>query len=385
MKSETAVHPTSTAHHRFHLLDAMRGVAALLVILWHAPKEFYSNLHHSTYLAVDFFFCLSGFVIAFSYERRLQSVMSLRDFIAARVIRLYPVLLIGTVAGFLSFLALDRHHFLSPPSLARILSVFLLQLLMLPDYVLSLNTFAFPFDYPGWSIFFEMLANIAFALLIRAKFSKTWQLLVLLCAPAFFLWRHVSEPRHLDLGWSNDPHQFPYGLARVTLSFLVGVIALRLYRGRVQAPQTWRWHSGFALPLTALLVIIFQTPLAFLRTDAAYLIDLLFLFPFIVYLGAHVAIPALWRPLCAFLGDISYPIYLLNIPITRDLDWLLSRIVARHGDLTQAHPTATLFLFLTLSFSLSLTLAYFAIKYLDQPLRNLMKNRYNAWTKVRAA
>ena len=67
--------------HRFHLLDALRGLAAMLVVTFHTPAQlkYFLNFPNS-FLAVDFFFCLSGFVIAFSYEDRLKQSLSLRNF-----------------------------------------------------------------------------------------------------------------------------------------------------------------------------------------------------------------------------------------------------------------------------------------------------------------
>src|ERR1039458_3367376 len=77
---------------RFHLLDAMRGIAAILVVLYHIPSIFKHTLDFpNSILAVDFFFCLSGFVIAFSYEQRLRDHLNFRDFMVVRLTRLYPL------------------------------------------------------------------------------------------------------------------------------------------------------------------------------------------------------------------------------------------------------------------------------------------------------
>jgi peptidoglycan/LPS O-acetylase OafA/YrhL len=103
--TDQALHVVPSKNHRFLFLDALRGIAALLIVLYHAPKYLGRALpHYSAFLAVDLFFVLSGFVIAFSYENRLLRGLSFRSFVAARLVRLYPVYLLGTVVGFVLLL-----------------------------------------------------------------------------------------------------------------------------------------------------------------------------------------------------------------------------------------------------------------------------------------
>ena len=92
--ADTSLHPTPPSHHRFHLLDGLRGIAAFMVVLYHMPR-FMCTFAHTAFLSVDFFFCLSGFVIGFSYEKRLLAGMRMKDFFAARIIRLYPTYLLA--------------------------------------------------------------------------------------------------------------------------------------------------------------------------------------------------------------------------------------------------------------------------------------------------
>jgi peptidoglycan/LPS O-acetylase OafA/YrhL len=81
---------------KFVALDAMRGLAALVVVFWHAQGEFAPIPRPASgYLAVDFFFCLSGLVIAQAYEDRLQSGLSVAKFAFLRLIRFYPLFAIG--------------------------------------------------------------------------------------------------------------------------------------------------------------------------------------------------------------------------------------------------------------------------------------------------
>jgi peptidoglycan/LPS O-acetylase OafA/YrhL len=85
---------------KFIFLDGLRGVAAMSVGILHAGQIFNVDIipRHG-YLAVDFFFCLSGFVIAYAYEERLFGQHSWGRFALLRVIRLYPMIVVGTALG----------------------------------------------------------------------------------------------------------------------------------------------------------------------------------------------------------------------------------------------------------------------------------------------
>jgi hypothetical protein len=95
--------PHSARSHRFHLLDGLRGFAAILVVLYHMPPYLQRWFAcPNAFLAVDFFFCLSGFIIAYSYEDRILRGMSFRDFCSSRLIRLYPLYFLGSLFGLIS-------------------------------------------------------------------------------------------------------------------------------------------------------------------------------------------------------------------------------------------------------------------------------------------
>ena len=92
----------------YELLDGLRGVAALLVIWYHVFEGFATSpvdqwLNHG-YLAVDFFFILSGFVIGYAYDDRWKSTMDVKGFFKRRLIRLHPMVVMGAVLGAVTFL-----------------------------------------------------------------------------------------------------------------------------------------------------------------------------------------------------------------------------------------------------------------------------------------
>jgi peptidoglycan/LPS O-acetylase OafA/YrhL len=152
----------------FYTLDAMRGVAAICVMFYHfnawlSPKP----LLPSSYLAVDLFFLLSGFVIAHAYNGRLGGGMTLLTFVRIRLIRLFPVYLIGTGLGLAYFLLRMRLEPGKPIGLVYLGRETLLSVLMLPQIGKATLPGLYPFDPAAWSLFLEVLANIAYAAVFR--------------------------------------------------------------------------------------------------------------------------------------------------------------------------------------------------------------------------
>src|ERR1700712_1409072 len=85
---------------RYHTLDALRGLAAIAVVGFHISQvKLEPVLVPYGYLAVDFFFVLSGAVVAHAYEKQLRAGLSWQAFFVKRVIRLYPLALLGTALG----------------------------------------------------------------------------------------------------------------------------------------------------------------------------------------------------------------------------------------------------------------------------------------------
>lgn len=87
---------------RFEILDGLRGVAAMIVVAFHLFETYSAGPAHQIlnhgYLAVDFFFILSGFVIGYAYDNRWDR-MTVWDFFKRRLIRLQPMVILGTLIG----------------------------------------------------------------------------------------------------------------------------------------------------------------------------------------------------------------------------------------------------------------------------------------------
>ncbi len=363
MSTAAPIRATPGTHHRFHLLDALRAIAAV-VVYWHARVYLPIHASHSGFLAVDFFFCLSGFVLAFAYERRLETTYTLRRFMVARVIRLYPIYLIGILLGLA--LALASSHYAAP----LLLSSFAIQLAVLPSPLApTAPPYLFPMDYPAWSIFFELLANGAYALLVRKALARTPNLLAIVGTFALALSTYLAVGHVLDAGpfWSRS---FVCGLMRVVLSFTAGVVVLRLFRHRQTTPWTSR-QSLLATPLLVIvLLILLLAPFSFQHNRTFPLLTIFAFFPALIYVSACCRLPHSWSAVCAFLGDASYPVYLLHAHVLVLLGTPLALHLATH------HPGVTPF-FVPVVVVLTGLLSYPLLKLYDTPMRSFLTRSYN--------
>jgi peptidoglycan/LPS O-acetylase OafA/YrhL len=276
---------------RQHLvvLDGLRGVAALCVLLLHTASTFGLPPPLHAGLAVDFFFALSGFVIAHAYDDRLRSGMSLGAFMRLRAVRLYPMILASVLLGALSVWPKISLLHLSGAAI------------LLPTGLLS-DAIAFPLNFALWSLFFEVVASALYGV-FGARIG--WRMLALVCAASGLLLGAATlaagEISHF--GVKGLAH-FAMGVPRVLYPFCLGVLLYRLkasdFAPRVPA---WTLMAGVA----ALL-------LAPLGASGIYdaLVAILVL-PAVVVLGARAASRA--DPVYRALGEISYPLYAVHVPV----------------------------------------------------------------------
>lgn len=291
---------------RFLLLDGLRGLAAFAVILDHTPPNFLGELVPGRYLAVDFFFVLSGFVLAHAYGNRLASGWSTLSFMRARLIRLYPLYLAGLLIGVsLAVLGVVRGWDATP--IGQIGVFFLFGLLFLPAppiYDFGYGQL-YPFNGPSWSLFFELVVNFIYGLIAKVL---TWRLLTIILivgaiAVAFTVTRHqgVGGPGWM---WSH----FDAGLARVVFDFFAGVALFRL-SGSMRLPRV-----PAVLPALAFLAIIAAPIPMELRSayDAGVAIVLM---PLLVAFASRASVNRRLAAVCTGLGAMSYGVYVLHVPL----------------------------------------------------------------------
>ena len=284
----------------FVTMNGLRGVAAIIVVAFH----WFGGLPNG-YLAVDFFYVLSGFVIAHAYENRLGNGLSVRAFFAIRLARLYPLYLLGTV---LSVLVLAASFAVKgaviPAEQASFHSLpFALLMLPTPPALAPTDAGLYPLDAPAWSLFFEVAINLAYAASFRFWSLARLATLIGMCG-AMMLWHLFAHGTLYGDGGINWP-SFVLGFLRVGFSFPIGVLIYRLYViGRLPAVR---------LPSAALavaMVAVLAVPLTIMP-----LMDVFVFFPLIVALSANSE-PRTASAKSTFqsLGVASYAIYVLHEP-----------------------------------------------------------------------
>lgn len=357
--------PHSAQSHRFHLLDALRGILAILVVLRHSPAYLTSQVQtKDIFLAVDFFFCLSGFVIAYAYDERLRTRLRLQDFVVVRLIRFYPTFLLGTVLALL--MALGPKHMLSEPNGKSILLAGLPSLLFLPALPQAASVLLFPLNMSSWTLFLELVVNLGYALLIKGK-RLVYPVLALICAAS---WCELAfSPRSLDSG-STWPGVL-MGCARMGFSFAAGAFLLNLWK-RLPAQGRWRRTRGLptAATITLILLAIILIPTPFSGDRAYQLAVITLVLPALIFFGADIRVGPSGSRVCAALGDLSYPLYILHFP-------LLSPLFGSHVAQCAQQSPVLVRLFVPVYIALLAAVAWAVRAYFDAPFGRWLTQRYN--------
>ena len=340
---------------QYHTLDGMRGLGAIAVMMRHADTICEPIVMPSSYLAVDVFFVLSGFVIAYAYDPRFERGMSTRSFIVGRFIRLYPLYFLGTL---LAIFSMAVAHVIGAGVLngQGVMLACLAGLLILPSPTISQADHAFIVNRPGWSLFFELVINLAFGLVWRWLTRPVLAGLVVLSG--ILLGVSVFKAGSCDVGpdWSNILFGFP----RVAFSFFAGVLIERT----LKKPHQTSW-VGWLIP--ALMIPIFAVDVSKDLRPFYDLACVLVIFPALIVWGASYDPPPLGTKAFRFLGLISYPLYAVHFPVTE-----LARRALRilHMDPTRYAP----WLGLTLTAALALASWPLARLY-DEPVRRAIAFR----------
>lgn len=298
--------------HTFLSLDAMRGVAALFVLLSHTTGTFTKvDFVPVAYVAVDIFFVLSGFVIAYSYEDKLRGGMSALDFMTRRAIRLYPLYLAGlalAIAAAAADLVVGKEA-IAPGSLAASVG---LEAMFLPSPFGDVLRNLYPLNPVAWSLFFELLINAAYVLFFPLLSNRV--LAGVIAAAGAMLAVMVLCGVHLSYGWGWDNAWV--AAPRVMFGFTAGVLICRL---RPLAPKRVV-ALGPTAPL-ALLMLMLGAPLA-IAGQPVVLGFILLGAPMLVILASNVEPGARLRPAFMLLGSISYALYVLHFPLLSMTGWI---------------------------------------------------------------
>lgn len=303
--------PSGTS--RLHLLDGMRGLAAFAVIVDHVPSEPLMAVLPGRYLAVDFFFVLSGLVLARAYGESLSAPGGVSRFLKLRLIRLYPMYLLGFGIGLAVTLFATLRGW-NEFSLSGYPVSALAGLLFLPSPATfgTANDVLFPFDPPAWTLLFELIANFAWALAAFLFRGRVRIILLLL----FAAWAAVSVYNAPVQGAGWEWTHLNTGLARVFFSFFAGV-ALHSVLGRISLPQVP------AIIPVLMLAFVLMCPAGTNLRPTFDVTAMIVIIPATVLLAAHTRVSGRVAGSCDWLGSVSYGVYVLHFPLFLALSTVL--------------------------------------------------------------
>lgn len=348
----------------FEILDGLRGLAAVVVVIFHFMEiiitDFSKIFIAHGFLAVDFFFCLSGFVIAYAYDTRIAG-MSLKTFIKKRLIRLQPLVVIGSILGLLTFLFDPFSDLYAIYGFKETALIFLASTFMIPYPVVSERYFnLFNLNAPSWTLFWEYVANFVYAAVLYKATKKVLTTVVLIAAAALFFvgWQYGN----LLGGW--DGSTFFHGLARISFSFSMGMLVYR---------SGWIIKNNLGLMgMSALLMLAFLTPFNALWSGFVEPVIVVFYFPLIVALGAGTNLSSKHEKINKLSGDISYPLYMTHYPFM----WIFANYV------TVKEPSnEVLWFVIPISVISLIAFAYVVTKFMDFPIRRYLNKKLRASLK----
>ena len=371
LKTSSAAFADTKPH--YSILDGLRGVAALTVVCFHIFEAFATShldqrINHG-YLAVDFFFILSGFVMGYAYDDRWKT-MTVKEFIKRRFIRLHPMVVIGAVIGAIMFYTQGCSVWdVSKISVAMLLIATLMNALLIPattgTEIRGVGEM-YPLNGPSWTLFFEYIGNLLYVFFIHKLPTKPLFALVLLAGmglSVFAIWGPYGD---ICVGYSLTGDNILGGSLRLLFSFSAGLLISRVFKPLKNIKGIF-WIGGL------LIVILSAVPRIGgsenLWMNGLYdTICFAVAFPLLVYLGASgKTTDKITTRICKFMGDISYPLYMVHYPFI-----YLYYAWVKNENLTfvQSLPGAVA---LVIG---SVILAYLCLKLYDEPVRKFLTKHF---------
>lgn len=375
--------------HYFGSLESLRGVAALIVVLFHVnwlTPLYDLGLIRNGYLMVDCFFILSGFVICHSYGTKIHTGADTSRFFWLRIGRLYPLHFVlifvalgmecakycaeikyGIVSVYGSFVATNGYSFVT-------------NLLLVHDW----GFHAWPnYNTPSWSISAEFFVNILFCLILLVTRTRRKLVAVSIAILAF------SSAVMLTSDSPGLTAFMDYGVFRCLIGFFIGVLVYQLYRALPDQPASGRApgkkfaSNAFPLVFGFLLVTLLsvKSPGA---SDFLVLPLVAFFLLFLVRAPGGLADRGLTCKPVSWLGKVSYSIYLVHYPIL----WAylqVIRVVLKAPTVTIGHEkvatphwlVGTVFLFAAIG--TVLVVSHISFKWIEEPFRKKSKALAGRW------
>ena len=373
MGESVAAEASGLQKDHYVILDGLRGVAALIVVVFHLFEAYSENnpqkqiINHG-YLAVDFFFVLSGFVVAYAYDDRWGH-LSQWAFYKRRLIRLQPMIVMGSLFGAALFYLGAGPLFpkIASTSVAQLAGMLLLGSLMIPvTKALDVRGWeeSYPLNGPAWSLFYEYIANILYAVAVRKLSNRGLAILVAIGGAVFVQLAVFGGHGDVIGGWSLDAMGIRLGLTRVFFPFFAGVLLMRL---------GLRIKRNNAFGLCSLLLVVALCLPRFGGAGQVWINGLyesccvIVLFPLIVAIGAgEKLVEGMSLRVARFFGDLSYPLYITHYPLIYIYTaWVIGHKV----------PPATGALGGVVVVGASILIAYASLKLYDEPLRRWLSRR----------
>lgn len=374
---------------RYEILDGLRGVAAIFVVLFHLFETYSTGvteqiINHG-YLAVDFFFVLSGFVIGYAYDERLASgKMSTKDFLKRRLIRLHPLVCMGALIGLLLFYFGGGPEFgmMSDAKWSQLIVLLLIAFTMIPVPA-SMDVRGWSETYPlngaTWSLMLEYIANILYVYFIRRLGNVALGICVALFAVLTLTLTFNLDPFSVFPengnyaaytvigGWGIDSAQLYIGFTRLLYPFFMGLLLSR-QKHFISVKGGFWWCALIVVFCQAMPRIGGSNPANFWMNGLYESIVILAVFPLIVALGAgSKVVGEKSQKFCKFLGEISYPLYITHYPLIYvQMGWAFEH---RDAPLYQHIMVAVSI------FCIAIVLACAVLKLYDEPLREWLKTR----------
>ena len=378
-RPSSAAYVDSKPH--YEILDGLRGVAALFVVFYHILEGFsfaaggtVITIANHGYLAVDFLFILSGFVIGYAYDDRWGKSLTLGNFFKRRLIRLHPMIVMGAVLGVVFFVLQGCEQWngtrvtTSMIMLALLCALFFIPAAPGAGYEIRGNGEMFPLNGPSWSLFFEYIGNLLYALFIHRLGNKGVTVLVILSGLglAWFSLFDVVGYGMIGVGWTLDGLNFFGGLFRMLFPFSMGMLLARKFRPVKVRGAFWI--------CSAVLLVLFFVPYIEGKNVICFnglyeSICIFLIFPALVWIGASGKTTDQRSTLiCKFSGDISFPLYAVHYPVMYLFySWLIEN---KYYSFEHTWPVAIVV------YVGSVLLAYAALKWYDEPVRKRLTKRF---------
>ena len=360
--------------NHYPILDGLRGVASVVVIMFHVMETFslgnpFIQIINHGYLAVDFFFLLSGFVVAYAYDDRWGKLTQW-DFYKRRLVRLQPMVIMGSLIGAALFYLQAGHAFplIAGTPVWKMLLLMLIGCTLIPVPI-SMDIRGWhemhPLNGPAWSLFFEYIANILYAVIVR-RFSKLiLSIFVSLAACLMIGYLVFGVQGDLIGGWSLNQSELFVGFTRVLYPFFAGVLLSRVGK-LIHVKNAFWWCS-------LLIVVVLCVPRIgdehHVWMNGIYeSVAVIIVFPIIVSMGAGGILHSVKSTkICKFLGDISYPLYITHYPL---IYLFTAWVTDKNIPLGPQGLLVGLLLVVV-----SILLAYGCLKLYDEPVREWLKRK----------